>query len=66
MSPQDRDPETHFAVQGPKRPRQEDRLAQHAVPRSLSPTISMSTFIRGFQDNMTSWMSNLINKQGGA
>ena len=52
--------------QGPKRPRQEDRLAQQAVPRSLSPTINiMSPFICGVQDSMTSWMSNLINQQDG-
>ena len=25
----------------------------------------MSPFIRGFQDNMTSWMSSLINEQDG-
>ena len=58
MSRRDRDAETQFAIQGPKRPRQDDRVAQRQVPPSLSP-------IRGFQDNMTSWVSNLINQQDG-
>ena len=72
MSRQDEDAATQLALQGPKRPRQEDRHAQQAItpsiPRSLaSPvqTLNMSPFIRGFQDNMTSWMSSLINQQDG-
>ena len=65
MSRQDRDPETQLALQGPKGPRQEDRLAQSEAPRTLSPTISTLPFIRGFQDNMTSWMSSLISEQDG-
>ena len=65
MSRETQDPETQIALQGPKRPRQEDRLARSELPRSLSPRISMSPFIRGFQDNMTSWMSSLINQQDG-
>ena len=43
----------------------ETQLAQCSVPRSLSPTLNMSPFIRSFQDNVTSWMSNLINQQDG-
>ena len=39
------------------------RSATHSG--TLSPTISMSPFIRGFQDNVTSWMSSLINQQDG-
>ena len=64
MSRQDQDPETQFALQGPKRPRQKTDLLNE-VPRTMSPAISMSPFIRGFQDNTTSWMSNLINQQDG-
>ena len=51
MSRQAQDPETQLARQGPKRPRQDDRLAQREAPCTLSPTISMSPFIRGFQDD---------------
>ena len=72
MSRQDQDAETQLALQGPKRPRQDDRHAQQAItfsiPTSLaSPvtTLNMSTFIRGFGDSVTSWMSNLINQQDG-
>ena len=38
------------------------------MPRSLvSPlqTLNMSPFIRDFQDNVTNWMSSLINQQDG-
>ena len=59
-----------LALQGPKRPRQEDRQVQHMITLSLpkrlvSPvqTLNKSPFIRGFQDNVTRWMSNLINQQ---
>ena len=65
MSRQDRDPETQFALQGSKPPRQNDRLAQRDVPRTLNPAMIMSHFIRGFQDNMTNLMSSLINQQDG-
>ena len=65
MSRQAQDAEAQLALQGPKRPRQEDRLAQREVPLSLGPTINMSPFIRGFQDNMTSQMSSLINQKDG-
>ena len=65
MSRQGQDAETQLAIQGPERPRQEDRVAQCSVPKSLSPTLNMSPFIRGFQENMTSWMSSLINQQDG-
>ena len=34
-----------------------------SMPRSVSPTISTSPFIRGF--HVTSWMSSLINQQDG-
>ena len=65
MSRQTRDPESQFGLQGTKKLRHEDRLAQRDVPRSLSPTINMSPFIRGFQDNMTGWMSSPINQRDG-
>ena len=73
MNRQDQDAETQLALQGPKRPGQEDRLAQQAktssIPRSLvSPAMTQFNalpFTSGFQGNVTSWRSSLINQQDG-
>ena len=39
----------------------------HTIPAMLnvSPNITVSPFINGFQDLMTSWMSSLISQQDG-
>ena len=60
--------QTRLALQGSKRPRRAQDAIAVFIPRTLaspSPTFSMSPFIRGFQENMTSWMSRLINQQDG-
>ena len=51
---------------------QEDRLIQHSrsnsIPRSIVSNVNafdMSPFIRGFQDNMSNWMSSLVHQQDG-
>ena len=53
----------------PKRTRQQNPDAHQgivpSIPRSFGPTLNMSPFICGFQDNMTSWMNSLINQQDG-
>ena len=55
-----------------KRPRQENRLVQHprssSIPRSIVSNVQgfdMFLVIRGFQDNMSNWMSSLIQQQDG-
>ena len=69
MSRQEVEPENQIV---PKRARQEDRLIQHSrsssIPRSIVSNVNafdMSPFIRGFQDNMSNWMSSLIQHQDG-
>ena len=64
MSRQEVQPENQFVL---KRARQEDRLIQHSRSSSIPSRIvsnvnafDMSPFIRGFQDNMSNWMSSLI------
>ena len=49
-----------------------DRLAQQTrtslIPRSIvsnATAFDMSPFVRGFQDNMSNWVSNLIYQQDG-
>ena len=72
MSRQEGGPETRLVAQVPKGPRQRNSDALQcittSIPRSLmtpGPTMNMLPFICGFQDNVTSWMSNLTNEQGG-
>ena len=69
MSRQGKEPESQIVL---KRPRQEDRLAQHSssmsIPSSIAPSvhgIDIFPAIRGVQDHMSSWMSSLINAQDG-
>ena len=69
MSRQGIEPEGQIVV---KRPRQEDRLVQHSsstsIPRSLASNVQpfdMFPVIRGFQDNMSNWVSSLIQQQDG-
>ena len=64
MSRQGKEPENQIVF---KRPRQEDRLAQHStsmpIPASIIPSvhgIDIFPAIRGVQDHMSSWMSSLI------
>ena len=69
MSRQEVEPENQIVL---KRARQEDRLIQHSrsssIPSSIVSNVrafDMSPFIRGFQDNMSNWMSSLIHHQDG-
>ena len=69
MSRQGKEPESQIVL---KRPRQEDRLAQHSgstsIPSSITPSvhgIDIFSAIRGVQDHMSSWMSSLIHAQDG-
>ena len=69
MSRQGNEPENHVVL---KWPRQEDRLVQHlrssSIPRSIVSNVQgfdMFPVIRGFQDNMSNWMSSLIQQQDG-
>ena len=60
MSGRGKEPDSQIVL---KRPRQEDRLAQHlmsmAIPSSITPAI------RGVRDHMSNWMSSLIHAQDG-
>ena len=56
----------------PKRPHQEDRLVQHSIPSSIPRSIvsnvqgfGMLPAIRRVQDDMSNWMSSLIQAQDG-
>ena len=67
MSRQGREPESQIVL---KRPRQEDRLAQHsmstAIPSSITPSvhgIDIFPAICRVQDHMSNWMSSLIHAQ---
>ena len=69
MSRQGKEPESQIVL---KRPRQEDRLAQHSssmsIPSSITPSvhgIDIFPAIRGVQDHMSNWMSSLIHAQDG-
>ena len=69
MSRQEAEPENQLVL---KRPRQDYRLIQHSsstsIPRSIVSNVrasDMSPFIRGFQNNMSNWVSNLIQHQDG-
>ena len=69
MSRQEKEPESQIVL---KRPRQEDRLAQHlmsmAIPSSITPSVhGIDKFpaIPGVQDHMSNWMSSLIHAQDG-
>ena len=69
MSRQEAEPENQLAL---KRPRQEDRLTQlsssTSTPRSTVSNMrafDISPFVRGFQDNMSNWVSSLIQHQDG-
>ena len=69
MSRQRECPESRLVCQPPKRERQQDpethKSITTTIPKSLVTSgtpFNMSPFIRGFQDNMTSWMSNLMNQ----
>ena len=69
MSRQGKEPESQIVL---KRPRQEDRLAQHLrslpIPASIIPSVhGTDTFpaIRGVQDHMSNWMSSLTQAQDG-
>ena len=69
MSRQGKEPESQIVL---KRPRQEDRLAQHSssmtIPSSITPSvhgIDILPAIRGVQDHMNNWMSSLIHAQDG-
>ena len=69
MSRQGKEPESQIVL---KRPRHEDRLAQHSssmsIPSSITPSvhgIDIVPAIRGVQDHMSSWMSSLIHAQDG-
>ena len=69
MSRQGKEPESQIVL---KRPRQEDRLAQHSssttIPSSITPRIhgvDIILAIRGVQDHMSTWMSSLIHAQDG-
>ena len=69
MSRQGKEPETQIVF---KRPRHEDRLAQHpssmSIPSSITPRvqgIDIIPAIRGVQDHMSTWMSSLIHAQDG-
>ena len=59
-SRQEKGPETRLVAQGPKRQRHQEGPAQQGITPSIprlfvtpGPTISMSPFIRSFQDNMS-------------
>ena len=67
MSRQGKEPESQIVL---KRPRREDRLAQHSsstsIPSSIVPSfqgIDIVTAIRGVHDHMSTWMSSLIPKK---
>ena len=69
MSRQGIEPENQIVL---KRPRQKDRLVQHSsstsIPKSLVSNVQpfdMFLVIRGFQDNMSNWVSGLIQQQDG-
>ena len=69
MSRQGKEPENQIVI---KRPRQGDRLTQHSMattfPRSMVPSvqgIDIFPSIRGVQDDMSNWMSSLIQAQDG-
>ena len=69
MSRQGKEPESQMVL---KRPRQEDRLAQHSsspsIPGSIVPRlqgIDIVPAIRGVHDHMSTWMSSLIHAQDG-
>ena len=64
MSRQGSEPESQSVL---KRPRQEDKLVQHSsstsIPRSIIPSVhgfDIFPAIRGVQDQMSNWMSSLI------
>ena len=68
MSRQGNEPESQIVR---KRPRQEDRLVQHprssSIPRSIVSSVQgfdVFPIICGFQDNMSNWMSSLIQQMG--
>ena len=69
MSRQGKEPENQMVL---KRPRQEDRLAQHSsstsIPGSKVPRlqgIDIVPAIRRVHDHMSTWMSSLIHAQDG-
>ena len=69
MSRQGNEPESQTVL---KRPRQEDRLVQHAtsssIPRSIVSNVQgfdIFPVIRGVQDHVSNWMSSLIQQQDG-
>ena len=69
MSRQGKEPESQIVL---KRPRQEERLAQHSmsvtIPSSISPSvhgIDIFPAICGPQDHTSNWMSSLIHAQDG-
>ena len=69
MSRQGKEPESQIVL---KRPRQEDRLAQHSSFMSMLSSTTPSVYgidifpaIRGVQDHTFSWMSSLIHAQDG-
>ena len=69
MSRQGQEPKSQMVL---KRPRQEDRLAQHSsspsIPGSITPRfqgIDIVPAIRGVHEHMSTWMSSLIHAQGG-
>ena len=69
MSRQGNEPESQIVL---KRQRQEDRLIQHSssssIPRSIVSNVQgfdMFPVIGGFQDNVSNWVSSLIQQQDG-
>ena len=69
MSRQGKKPESQIVL---KRPRHEDRLAQHAhsmpIPSSITPRVHGNDIlpaIRGVQDQMSTWMSSLVHAPDG-
>ena len=69
MSPKGNEPESQIVL---KRPRLEDRLAQHSrsmnIPRSIAPSVhgfDMFPAICGVQDHTSTWMSSLTQAQDG-
>ena len=68
MSHQEGGGETRLALQNLKRPKCAQNEIAVSIPRTLAspgPTFNMLPFMRGFQDNMMSWMNRLINQQDG-
>ena len=72
MSRQEKQPESRLVCQQPKQAREHDTDAHQRLIESMPWSIvasgaplNMLPFIRGCQDNMTNWMSSLINQLDG-